>query len=67
MIYEISDALKSAGVPDDKAKEAAKAVAELQQSESLSRIESDIRPIKWMFGVLIIMNIGIILMLIKVL
>ena len=53
-------------MPEDKAKEAARAVAEVQQSEKLTRIEADIRLIKWMLGVIITMNIGIILMLIKV-
>jgi hypothetical protein len=67
MIYEIYDALKSAGAPDNKAKEAARAVAELQQTDRFTRIESDIRLIKWMLGVLITMNIGIILMLHKTL
>jgi hypothetical protein len=66
-IIEIYDALKIAGVPEDKATAAAKAVAEVGQEDRLARIKADIKVIKWMMGVLIAMNIGIILMLIKVL
>lgn len=50
-VIEIYDALKIAGVPDDKASAAAKAVADIGQEDRLSRIESDIKVIKWMLGV----------------
>jgi hypothetical protein len=67
MIAEIYDALKSAGAPEDKAMAAAKAVADVGQEDRLSKIEGELKLIKWMIGVLITMNIGIILMLIKAL
>lgn len=67
MIAEVYEALRAAGAPDEKAKEAAKVMAELGQEERLARIESDTKLIKWMMGVLVTMNIGIILMLIKTL
>lgn len=73
-VIEIYEALKIAGVPEDKATAAAKAVADVGQEERLAKIEKeimeikgDIRLIKWMLGVLITMNIGIVLMLIRVL
>ncbi len=67
MVAEVYEALKAAGAPDDKASEAAKAVAEIDQGNRLTKLEGDIKLIKWMIGVLVTMNIGIILMLIKVL
>lgn len=66
-VIEIYEALKMAGVPDDKATAAAKAVADVGQEERLAKIEGDLKVLKWMTGSLITMNIGIILMLIKVL
>lgn len=66
-VIEVYEALKVAGVPEDKATAAAKAVADVGQEDRLSRIEGDMKVIKWMLGVVIAMNIGIVLMLIKVL
>lgn len=66
-VIEIYDALKIAGVPEDKATAAAKAVADVGQEDRLAKMEGDLKVIKWMTGALITMNIGIILMLIKVL
>ena len=67
MIAEVYEALKAAEAPEDKAAEAAKAVAEIGQEHRIIKLEGDLKLIKWMLGVLITMNIGIILMLIKVL
>jgi len=59
-VLEIYEALKLAGVPEDKAQAAAKAVAELSQEDSLSPIENglveikgEIKLIKWMLGLII--------------
>lgn len=59
-VIEIYDALKAAGVPEDKATAAAKAVADVGQEDRLERIEkeimdikSDIKVIKWMLGVIV--------------
>jgi len=59
-VLEIYEALKLAGVPEDKAQAAAKAVAELSQEDRLSHIENElieikgeIKLIKWMLGVII--------------
>ena len=59
-VLELYEALKLAGVPDDKAQAATKAVAELSQEDILSRIENglieikgEIKLIKWMSGLII--------------
>jgi hypothetical protein len=59
-VLEIYEALKLAGVPDDKAQAAAKAVAEISQEDRLSPIENglieikgEIKLIKWMLGLII--------------
>jgi hypothetical protein len=59
-VLEIYEALKLAGVPEDKAQAAAKAGAELSQEDRLSRIENglieikdEIKLIKRMLGVII--------------
>jgi hypothetical protein len=59
-VLEIYEALKLAGVPEDKAQAAAKAVAEISQEDRLSRIENElieikgeIKLIKWMSGLII--------------
>jgi acid phosphatase family membrane protein YuiD len=59
-VIEIYDAFKIAGVPEDKATAAAKAVADVGQEDRLDRIEKeiteikgDIKIIKWMLGVII--------------
>ncbi len=59
-VIEIYDALKIAGVPEEKASAAAKAVAELGQEDRLERIEkeimdikADLRVVKWMLGVIV--------------
>jgi hypothetical protein len=59
-VLEIYEALKLAGVPEDKAQAAEKAVAEISQEDRLSRIENElieikgeIKLIKWMSGLII--------------
>jgi len=66
-IIEVYEAFKIAGVPEDKATAAAKAMADVGQEDRLSKIEGDLKVIKWMMGAIVTMNIGIILMLVKVL
>lgn len=72
-VIEIYDALKIAGVPEDKTTAAAKAVADVGQECRLDKIEKeiteikgDIKLIKWMMGALITMNIGILLLLMRI-
>ena len=45
-VLEIYEALKLAGVPDDKAQAFAKPVAEISQEDRLSRIENELIEIK---------------------
>lgn len=66
-VIEIYDALKIAGVPDEKATAAAKAVADIGQEDRLAKIENDVNLIKWMLGVVITMNIGILMLLFRIL
>jgi len=59
-VLETCEALKLAGVPEGKAKAAAKPVAEISHEDRLSRIENglfeikdEIKLIKWMLGLII--------------
>lgn len=55
MISEVFDALRAAGVPEDKARRAAEALAEgqLATKEDLHRIEKELAVIKWMLAIVI--------------
>jgi hypothetical protein len=60
VIIEVYEAFNSAGIPEDKATAAAKAISEIGQEERLTLIEKeiteikgDIKLIKWMLGVII--------------
>lgn len=48
MIAELYEALVDAGASEDKAREAARAIAEYENR--FSRIDSDLRILKWMVG-----------------
>ena len=48
MLSKTYEALKAAGAPDDKAREAAQEIA--AYDNRLSNIEPDVRPLKWMMG-----------------
>ena len=48
MLGKLYDALRSGGVPDDKAREAAEEVAAYEKD--LSEIKSDVRVLKWITG-----------------
>ena len=67
-VLETCGTLKFAGVPEGKAKAAAKAVAEISQEDRLSRIENElieikgeIKLIKWMLGLIIASILSLIL------
>ena len=74
MTVELYEALKVAGVPDDKAKEAAKAVEEVREfgrlraiGERLTRIEGKFQLLQWMVGFLLavgLTNLGLLIHLI---
>ena len=51
MLSKTYEALKSAGAPDDKAREAAEEIA--AYDNRLANIESEVRPLKWMTGLVL--------------
>ena len=55
MISEIYDALIAAGSPDEKARKAAEALA--NNYNRFNKIERDLLLIKWMIGLVIIVEI----------
>ena len=48
MIYEVYDALKSAGAPEEKAKAAAEALGNYENR--FNKIETELNLLKWMVG-----------------
>jgi hypothetical protein len=48
MLGKLYDALRAAGVPEDKAREAAEEVATFEKD--LSEIKADVRVLKWITG-----------------
>jgi hypothetical protein len=48
MLGKLYDALRTAGVPEDKAREAAEEVATFEKD--LAEIRSDVRVLKWITG-----------------
>ena len=72
VIVELYEALKSAGVPDEQAKDAAKAVEDVREAEPLQRIELDVSDLKgdmkllsWMLGFLLALGIANLVLLIR--
>ncbi len=73
IFVELYEALKSAGVPDEQAKDAAKVVEDVREAERLQRIELDVSDLKgdmklfrWMLGFLLalgIANLGLLIRL----
>ena len=57
MLGQLYAALRTANVPDDQARAAAEEVAGFEFR--ISRIESDLRLIKWMVGTLVALQIGL--------
>ena len=51
MLSKTYEALKAAGAPDDKAREAAEEIA--AYDNRLANIESDVRLLKWMMGLVL--------------
>ena len=51
MISELYEALIDAGASEEKAREAAKAIAE--HEDRFSKIDSDLRILKWMVGAIL--------------
>ena len=51
MLSKTCEAFKAAGAPDDKAREAAEEIA--AYDSRLANIEADVRPLKWMMGLVL--------------
>jgi len=51
MLSKTYEALKAAGAPDDKAREAAEEIA--AYDNRLANIEADVRLLKWMMGLVL--------------
>ena len=51
MFSKTYEAFKAAGAPDDKAREAAEEIA--AYDNRLANIEADVRPLKWMMGLVL--------------
>lgn len=51
MLSKTHEALKAAGAPDDKARDAAEEIA--AYDNRLANIEADVRPLKWMMGLVL--------------
>lgn len=55
IVKEVYDAFKEAGVSEDKASDAAKAIADYDNR--FNKIESDLLILKWMVGLVIVVEI----------
>ena len=58
MIPELYEALIDAGASEEKAREAAKAIAEYE--DRFSKIDSDLRILKWMVGAILAGGVSLI-------
>ena len=59
MVSEVYDALVAAGAPEDKARAAAIAVSEeqLATKRDMSEIKAELKIVKWMLGVVIVVTV----------
>jgi hypothetical protein len=64
--YDVFEAFKSAGVPEEKARRAAEALSEGAQASEVTAIKSDVTELKttvklhtWMLGTLIAINVAV--------
>lgn len=62
--YDVFEAFKSAGVPDDKARKAAEALSGAAHATELAELKSTVRLHTWMIGAVIATNIAILARLI---
>ena len=65
MLSKTFDAFKAAGAPDDKAREAAEGIAGFE--DRLTRIESDVKLLKWMLGFNLALSMAVVALLLRVL
>ena len=65
MLSKTYDALRAAGAPDDKAREAAEEIAGFE--DRLTGIESDLKLLKWMLGFNLALSMAIAALLLRAL
>ena len=63
MLSKTYDALRAAGAPDDKAREAAEEIAGFE--DRLTAIESDLKLLKWMVGFNLALSMAIAALLLR--
>ena len=65
MLSKTYEAFKAAGVPDDKARDAAEEIAGFENR--LATIEADLKLVKWMLGVNLALSLAILAFLFRLL
>lgn len=65
MLFKTYEALRAAGAPDDKAREAAEEIAGFENR--LAAIEADVKLLKWMLGVNLAFSLAILVILLRLL
>lgn len=63
MLSKTYDALKAAGAPDDKAREAAEEIAGYENR--LAGIESEPKLVKWMIGFNLALSVAVVILLLR--
>ena len=63
MLSKTYEAFRAAGVPDDKAREAAEEIAGFENR--LATIEADMKLLKWMLGVNLAFSLAILVILLR--
>ena len=63
MLSKTYDALKAAGAPDDKAREAAEEIAGYENR--LAGIESELKLVKWMIGFNLALSVAVVILLLR--
>ena len=64
MLSKTYDALKAAGAPDDKAREAAEEIAGYENR--LAGIESELKLVKWMIGFNLALSVAVVILLLRI-
>ena len=63
MLSKTYDALKAAGAPDEKAREAAEEIAGYENR--LAGIESELKLVKWMIGFNLALSVAVVILLLR--
>ena len=63
MLSKTYDALKAAGAPDDKAREAAEEIAGYENR--LSGIEAELKLVKWMIGFNLALSVAVVFLILR--